>query len=466
MAALQTYLVISHTPIVVEELDGTATSYPPGAVFSANPQLPSILRLLSIGSIIPTTQLPPSPSGGGGGSGPTGSPGPPGPPGPPGINWKGGWSAIESYVVDDAVEFGGASYVAVVGNIGVPPPAPQWDVFAAGGAGSPGPPGPPGPSGPAGPIGINWSGAWSAFTSYATNDGVQFGGSSYIALSPSTGSMPPSANWDLIAQVGSVGPSGGPGPSGPSGPTGPAGITWQGGWSALASYVAGDGVQYNGSSYIAISPNVGDPPPSLNWDLLAQIGAAGPTGSGGPTGPPGPTGPTGSTGVVWRGAWSFVLSYAIDDVVIFLNDGNTYIAVAANSGVTPPSTGIWEIFTQHGSQGAQGVQGPTGGATGAQGIMGNTGNAGPAGATSNAGYRQTQVVPTNTAGSQSFLVSTASTPIATDRVYMIINTAEYRQPLHISVSIVVGVSFTVTWLGAFDLTSVDDAIIAWFTTPP
>jgi hypothetical protein len=63
---------------------------------------------------------------------------------------------------------------------------------------------------------MTWRGTWAAGTAYAINDGVSQGGSSYIATTANTGSQPPSANWNLIAQVGAQGPGGATGPAGPS----------------------------------------------------------------------------------------------------------------------------------------------------------------------------------------------------------------------------------------------------------
>jgi hypothetical protein len=72
---------------------------------------------------------------------------------------------------------------------------------------------------------INWRGTWSASTAYAANDGVDYNGSSYVATAATTGSTPPAAPWQLVAQQGSTGPAGPPGASGGTGPTGPAGPT-------------------------------------------------------------------------------------------------------------------------------------------------------------------------------------------------------------------------------------------------
>jgi hypothetical protein len=248
--------------------------------------------------------------------------------------------------------------------------------------------------------------------------------------------------------VGSPGPPGSPGSItviGVPGPPGTAGqsFVWKGPWSALTTYAKDDVVRQGGAVYIALATNNNDPPPSINWDLFVPAAA----------------------GVFWRGNWAFALNYATNDIVHYI-DGNTYIAVANNTGVIPPAVGIWELFTSKGDQGIQGAPGPSGGPPGATGLQGNQGNAGPAGATSNAGFRPVTVVPANVQGAQSFVVNTPNTPIATDRVMMFIDGWRARAGTHFTVSIVVGVSFTVNWLGVFDLTSVDDVEIDWFTTPP
>lgn len=50
--------------------------------------------------------------------------------------------------------------------------------------------------------GLNWRGNWSNSTPYAQDDAVFYNGSSYVCLTGNTGSQPPSANWDLLAQKG------------------------------------------------------------------------------------------------------------------------------------------------------------------------------------------------------------------------------------------------------------------------
>lgn len=63
-------------------------------------------------------------------------------------------------------------------------------------------------------------------------------------------------------------------------------------------------------------------------------------------------GPTGA-GVTVRGTWNVSTSYAQNDMVSYL--GNAYIAVRANSGVTPgTSSADWTLYIQRGPQGDPG----------------------------------------------------------------------------------------------------------------
>lgn len=71
-----------------------------------------------------------------------------------GVNWRGAWSAAETYLVDDAVSHEGSSYVAIAENTNSEPPSAEWELLAEGGDdGAIGPAGPVGPQGPAGAVG-------------------------------------------------------------------------------------------------------------------------------------------------------------------------------------------------------------------------------------------------------------------------------------------------------------------------
>ena len=53
-----------------------------------------------------------------------------------GINWLGAWNSGTSYLVDDAVESGGSSYICILAHTNqVPPNVTYWDVFVASGSG-------------------------------------------------------------------------------------------------------------------------------------------------------------------------------------------------------------------------------------------------------------------------------------------------------------------------------------------
>jgi len=108
----------------------------------------------------------------------------------------------------------------------------------------------------------------------------------------------------------------------------------------------GDGVSFNGSSYVAFNSTTTQPP-SADWLLIAQGGATGATGAQGPTGATGAQGLQGAVGA---------------------------------TGAQGPT----------GATGAQGIQGPAG-ATGAQGLPGLNGAPGATGAAGPAGPGSTIV---------------------------------------------------------------------------
>jgi len=91
----------------------------------------------------------------GGSQGPIGPQGVPGPVGPAGLNWQGAWSALGTYVIDDAVGYNGASWFCIA-NVGPSATTPDidplnWALLAS--QGSPGSQGPQGIQGVPGPSG-------------------------------------------------------------------------------------------------------------------------------------------------------------------------------------------------------------------------------------------------------------------------------------------------------------------------
>jgi hypothetical protein len=82
-------------------------------------------------------------------------------------------------------------------------------VGVTGFVGAKGDPGEAGPVGPAGVSGLTWCGVWDIVIVYVALDGVAYNGSSYIAVSASTGEAPGSgAAWMLLARAGDVGLAG------------------------------------------------------------------------------------------------------------------------------------------------------------------------------------------------------------------------------------------------------------------
>ena len=122
-----------------------------------------------------------------GAQGPQGPQGVPGPVGPAGLNWQGSWVSGASYVVDDAVGYGGASWFCINNTSGTTNPSADptnWALLASQGA--TGPQGPQGIQGPAGPSGSGlpgtilyqttfWNGTQWQPTTGLTSNGSQIG---------------------------------------------------------------------------------------------------------------------------------------------------------------------------------------------------------------------------------------------------------------------------------------------------
>lgn len=73
------------------------------------------------------------PQGATGPEGPQGVTGPEGPEGAPGFVWRGAWDAALAYETDDAVQYGGSSWIATASVVAGSEPgvAAEWELFAA-----------------------------------------------------------------------------------------------------------------------------------------------------------------------------------------------------------------------------------------------------------------------------------------------------------------------------------------------
>jgi len=271
---------------------------------------------------------------------------------------------------------------------------------------------------------INWKRSKRQVTSAPPNSFIPLGipdgkrDDDYLAVNISAA--------DFAASVSTAGPQGPQGPPGPQGPVGsvgsqgvqgiqgqqglqgpagaigPAGLNWQGSWSALGVYAADDAVGFGGASYFcvnAVGPSVSDPTvDTVNWALLANIGAtgpqgipgvAGPAGAAGATGPAGPQGaqgiqgiqgiqgvpgPVGPAGLNWQGVWSNLGTYVVDDAVGY-NGASWFCINPVGPSILAPDLDPtnWALLAAEGAQGPQGLTG----AAGAQGVAGPQGIPGP-----------------------------------------------------------------------------------------
>jgi SPP1 family predicted phage head-tail adaptor len=177
---------------------------------------------------------------------------------------------------------------------------------------------------------FNWRGVWSNTATYSLDDVAQYNGSSYIAITNTTGNEPDTspAYWQLMAAEGATGPQGQQGTQGPQGLKGDTGAT----------------------------------------------GAQGPKGDTGDTGPQGETGATGIAGQ--QGPQGNPGAAATVSVGTTTTGAAGTQASVTNSGTS--SAAVFNFTIPTGPTGAQGPQGNTG-ATGAQGPTGQTGAQGPAG---------------------------------------------------------------------------------------
>jgi hypothetical protein len=355
------------------------------------------------------------PAGAQGLSGPMG---PQGVAGPVGMTFRGAYSATVNYALADGVLFGGAGYVSLVtSNIGnTPDVSPsQWTMFATGTAGpvgaagatgsqgltgalgplgGAGPQGVQGATGPQGPSVANYTGNYVATTNYGLHDAVSFGGSTYISLVAGNAGNTPSLSpvqWALLAAQGATGLAGATGPVGPSGAagatggdgaTGPQGppVSFLGGWLVGTNYAMGSVVSYGGTSYVALTANVGREPDlsPVYWGVLAQGGAAGTPGAAGAAGP---QGPPGAVGINYRGAWTSTVAYQPNDAASF--GGTTYLATAGSSALEPDLfPAVWAVLAQAGSAGPTG---PTGAAASVSVGTVTTGAAGSSATVTNSG---------------------------------------------------------------------------------
>lgn len=133
--------------------------------------------------------------------------------------------------------------------------------------------------------------------------------------------------------------------AGGSGGGGGSALTWQGAWDNGTSYVVNDLVSYNQGTYISVAPSVNITPGTngAKWQLVAGQGGSGPA--------------------AWSpvAAWSSSTAYVSGPPAsVVTYGGETYVAVAASSNVTPGTDGAkWAKLAAKGADGSSGGGGST-----------------------------------------------------------------------------------------------------------
>ena len=206
-----------------------------------------------------------------------------------GSGWRGAYNASESYYLQDIVTYGGYLYIAKNDSTGVAPTETNnWDIFATS---------------------YNERGTWNNTTTYSAGDVVKYGAKRYIVKqgqTPPVGTTPTTqqyydvfveafefkGDWadntqyypgDIVLQGGrlyeAVFVHTSTQTNNPSDPTQGGtwqtflpGMKWQGTYDPGVTYNIDDVVEYNLSSYIAITETTGDTPNSspAAWNLVAQ----------------------------------------------------------------------------------------------------------------------------------------------------------------------------------------------------
>lgn len=116
--------------------------------------------------------------------------------------------------------------------------------------------------------------------------------------------------------------------------------------------------------------------------VKGDTGSQGIQGTKGDTGDKGDAGAVGPAGLTWKGVYSPLTTYDLDDAVSYL--GASYFSLGTSTGVLPTEIASWALMAAQGSKGDKGDQGEIGpqgtkGDTGSQGVQGVAGIQGEVG---------------------------------------------------------------------------------------
>ena len=204
-----------------------------------------------------------------------------------GLEWRGDWTQVTRYVVNDIVRYGGTIYVCNTGHTsadneqdGLEIDQEKWDYFHKG---------------------IVYRGNWANGTRYRINDLVKSGGGIWICTDYHISGINLAADEDNWAQF-------------------VEGLEFEDSWDSSTRYERGDIVTYGGYSYVAVTNNRSSRPTDnpIDWDLF-------------------------TTGFKFIGDWgedSSTQEYNVGDVVRL--GGYTYLCIEDHGGFRPPNTLYWE----------------------------------------------------------------------------------------------------------------------------
>lgn len=223
--------------------------------------------------------------------------------------WKSDWAIGTTYYKDDIINYGGKTFLCVVGHtaaadfytdLDVIPS--KWNQFTDG---------------------QEWKGEWQALYLYKENDLVKYGGFVYICTNGHTSATVNSgleadldvndsslSKWELFAE----------------------GFEWRSDWSLAVYYRKNDIVKYGATNYVCNQPHQSAATESLGleadldkWDLLSE-------------------------GFAWNGDWSAGLRYKINDVVKY--GGQSYVCNQGHTSAATAALGLeqdqskWDYFHQ------------------------------------------------------------------------------------------------------------------------
>ena len=193
-----------------------------------------------------------------------------------GTDWKGSWTVLTRYKLNDIVRYGGINYICITGHTsattvasGLEGNSDNWQVYTQG---------------------QEYLGTWVTATRYKLNDVVKYGAGSWICTTQHTagGSFSgDSANWAQYVE----------------------GLEYESNWNNVTAYQPGDVVKYGGNNYVSKTQHLNSNPltGTTDWDLFAE-------------------------GLSFQQSWAGGTSYKIGEVVT--HGGNNYIAVADSPSAT------------------------------------------------------------------------------------------------------------------------------------